>query len=336
MAPPPPPLVFAYGARRFYAARTRARMPAHIRTLFDPTAALPDPIKWLASLAKRHPDGLDEVVSALRHVISVDGHFRSIEPQPGGDVWIYVDRTDDRESFVPIPLKSASSGYRAVLALLCDIFRGLEEAWRGASGNKSPRVDFRELRKSECLVLIDEIEAHLHPRWKMSIVGGLRRAFPRATFVMTSHDPLCLRGTYDGEVRVLHRNHSGDGDVVESIPGIDGLQYLTVEQLLTSDLFRLLTTDPRSERAFERVADLLRRRKQQPGALDATERDLVRRLNDEIASSLPIGNTPISQLVQEALAEFLQERRSGDEGRIATARTKAKAAVKDFLREVIG
>lgn len=330
------PLVFAYGARRFYTSDAPVRPPEPIRTLFDPTAALPNPITWLAALAKRNPRGLDEVVSALRHVISIDGHFRDIEAKPNGDVWINVERSDALKSFVPIPLKSASSGYRAVLAMVCDIFRGLEEAWRDASGSSLSNVDFRKLRMSEFLVLIDEIEAHLHPRWKMSIIGGLRRAFPRATFIMTSHDPLCLRGMNDGEVLALHRHRSGERDVVEAVSGFEGLQYRTVEQLLTSDLFRLMTTDPRSEREFDHVAELLTRKKQGASSLTEEERATLRRFEEEIAASLPIGNTPVGAVVQEAVAEFLKERRHGDREAANAARDKAKAAVKSFLKEVLG
>lgn len=331
-----PPLVFAYGARRFYAAGARVRAPERIRTLFDPAAALPNPIKWLAALKRRNPRGLDEVVSALRHIISIDGHFRDIDPQPNVDVWIYVERGDAPKSFVPIPLKSASSGYRAVLALVCDIFRGLEEAWQNASDGKSSQIDFRKLRMSEFLVLIDEIEAHLHPRWKMSIIDGLRRAFPRATFIMTSHDPLCLRGMNDGEVLALHRYRSDGRDVVEAISGFEGLQYRTVEQLLTSDLFRLMTTDPSSEREFDDVAELLKRREKGASSLTEEERATLRRFEEEIAWSLPIGNTPVGAVVQEAVAEFLKERRHGDREATGTARDRAKEAVKAFLKEVLG
>src|SRR3546814_20575292 len=61
------------------------------------------------------------------------------------------------------------------------------------------------LANARALVLVDEIEAHLHPRWKLRIMKGLREALPNVTFIVTTHDPLCLRGLGANEVMVLRR-----------------------------------------------------------------------------------------------------------------------------------
>ncbi len=116
-----------------------------------------------------------------------------------------------------------------------------------------------------CVVLIDEIEAHLHPRWKMQVIGGLRKALPKATFIMTSHDPLCLRGMLPGEVQVLNRFYNtgqGEGskmnEIVENVAGMQNAEQFTVEQLLTSDLFQLFTTDDRHiDQAFAELGDAI-------------------------------------------------------------------------------
>src|SRR3546814_7015536 len=94
----------------------------------------------------------------------------------------------DRPGQVPIsirtPLSIVSSGFRSVLAMICDVMRGLlgTEDEKGSS-----------LANARALVLVDEIEAHLHPRWKLRIMKGLREALPNVTFIVTTHDPLCLR-----------------------------------------------------------------------------------------------------------------------------------------------
>ena len=48
------------------------------------------------------------------------------------------------------------------------------------------------------------------PRWRMRIVTAMRNLMPRVQFVITTHDPLCLRGVTDGEVIVVRRNSEGD------------------------------------------------------------------------------------------------------------------------------
>jgi predicted ATP-binding protein involved in virulence len=90
-------------------------------------------------------------------------------------------------------LESLSDGYQSVIALASDI---LEVMLRY----------YDEVKDSEGIVLIDEINVHLHPRWKVEIVNLLRDVFPRVQFLVTTHDPLCLMGSRPGEVHVLHTN----------------------------------------------------------------------------------------------------------------------------------
>src|SRR3546814_15479912 len=106
------------------------------------------------------------------------------------------------------------------------------------------------LANARALVLVDEIEAHLHPRWKLRIMKGLREALPNVTFIVTTHDPLCLRGLGANEVMVLRRiqqdvrpNSEDLPYVVDSLIKIPSIDSLTIEQLLTSDLFQLFSTD---------------------------------------------------------------------------------------------
>jgi predicted ATPase len=61
----------------------------------------------------------------------------------------------------------------------------------------------------EGLVLIDEIDQHLHPRWQARLVTALKRIFPRIQFVATTHSPMILPGLAPGEVVMLRPNASG-------------------------------------------------------------------------------------------------------------------------------
>ena len=343
--PGPRPFVFAYGPNRIYGSETLDTPWRHYDTLFESGRRLSNPEAWLVELAQRDDGALDMVVAALRHIIQIDGRFETIEIAPDpleGDAlcaWIHLTRKgpEGRKSSVRQRLAFASSGYRAVLALVCDVLQGLMAD--GAS--------VYEARTSNALVLIDEIEAHLHPRWKLQIISGLRRALPRATFLLTSHDPLCVRGMRPGEVLMLNRHLRdpdavGDGpsemEVVERVSDFGAFERLTIEQLLTSDMFQLVSVDdPRAERRYAEVARLLGQQAKaeasgNPDAgLTAIERDQLRAFHEEVAEGMPAGVSEVTTLVQKAVADFLRDRRTLD----ATARGKRREAVEQEIRSFL-
>ncbi|MET3899023.1 energy-coupling factor transporter ATP-binding protein EcfA2 [Devosia sp. UYZn731] len=126
------PLVFAYGAHRLFGKRRRSGDLRHIDTLFENDQQLSNPAPWLIELEKGRPENLNEVMSALRHIIQIDGEFQNIEvAREGRKRRCYINirktRPDGSTYLLRQRLDAASSGYRAVLALVCDIFQGLME-----------------------------------------------------------------------------------------------------------------------------------------------------------------------------------------------------------------
>lgn len=81
-----------------------------------------------------------------------------------------------------LSLDQLSGGYRIVVALAADLAR------RMVQGN--PHLD--DPLKSEAVVLIDEIELHLHPKWQQRILADLQRTFPNAQFIVSTHSPQVL------------------------------------------------------------------------------------------------------------------------------------------------
>jgi predicted ATP-binding protein involved in virulence len=77
-----------------------------------------------------------------------------------------------------------SDGQRTVLALVLDIVRRMLTM----NGHLRERATL----ETPGLILIDEIETHLHPRWQREITTGLQRAFPAVQFVVTTHSPQVL------------------------------------------------------------------------------------------------------------------------------------------------
>jgi hypothetical protein len=108
---------------------------------------------------------------------------------------INVDRVDsdglwlkDRNG-VQLAWGEMSDGYRAATALLADILRHLIGTY-GQEGLAEKNAEGKMVVKRSGVVLIDEIDAHLHPEWQREIGFWLKQHFPRIQFLVTTHSPL--------------------------------------------------------------------------------------------------------------------------------------------------
>jgi predicted ATP-binding protein involved in virulence len=93
------------------------------------------------------------------------------------------------------PSSTMSDGYRSMLALVADL------AWRACVLNPQLMEFAPEL--TEGVVLIDEVDLHLHPKWQRRVLGDLRRAFPRLQFIVSTHSPQVISSVDPTEVRIL-------------------------------------------------------------------------------------------------------------------------------------
>lgn len=273
-------VVLGYGPRRFFTSRKtrRLRAPANrVRSLFDPMDMIANPIFWLSEL---NEEAFFAAARALREVLMLDvedDFERAKDPDTPGQ--IYIRQGDQR-----VAMKDVSVGYKSVIAMVCDIIREL-------------LYHYDNLEYACAVVFIDEIETHLHPRWKMQIMQLLRRAFPKVQFIVTTHDPLCLRGMYDGEVFVLQRSPEDNVERVENLPSIKGMR---AEQILTSEFFGLGSTDPETDARLVRYNRLAARIED----LGEDERAEMARLRGELDDGMVLGST----LHEQAYAEALQAR----------------------------
>ncbi|MHA6194646.1 AAA family ATPase [Pseudomonas wadenswilerensis] len=319
--------VFAYGAFRQYQNNSTGASRSSIHNLFD-GGVLANPQRWLLGLTR---DRFAMVARALHHILSVDNNLDVIRRDyKRQQCFITTAQGSDHRMLAQSSLDTASSGFRSVLAMVCDIMRGMMD--------RNIYPDFDSLETSRAVVLIDEVEAHLHPRWKMQIMGGLRRALPKVTFIVTTHDPLCLRGMDDGETVVLRRVRVAKGTTAAGLPmqtelvtDLPPASELRVEQLLTSDLFQLHSTDdPEMEHEFAHVADLLALEKR-----DKAQQAVVDRFRKDVISALPIGTSEAHRLVQSAVAEYLQARANPTTDPSKPTREAVKKRIIEALEDLI-
>jgi predicted ATP-dependent endonuclease of OLD family len=106
---------------------------------------------------------------------------------------------------VKVGIEDLSDGYQAMFAIVLEI---LTQAAVATGAVPHPN-------RVEAVILIDEIEAHLHPRWQRDVVPLLREIFPRCQFVVTTHSPLVVGSAEAGEIVVL--DIADDGAVTAEI-----------------------------------------------------------------------------------------------------------------------
>ncbi|HYO59772.1 AAA family ATPase [Archangium sp.] len=100
---------------------------------------------------------------------------------------------------VRLPALWLSHGYQTTIAWIADL---VGQVWNEA---RQPIP----LRDIEGLVLVDEIDLHLHPTWQRGLVAALRTAFPRVQFVATTHSPMVLPGLEPHEIFLLRQQDDG-------------------------------------------------------------------------------------------------------------------------------
>jgi predicted ATP-binding protein involved in virulence len=107
----------------------------------------------------------------------------------------------------PLNVWQLSQGEKSLMALVGDIARRL------AMMNPS----LENPLEGKGIVLIDEIEMHLHPRWQRSVIDNLKNTFPNCQFIITTHSPQVLSNVKKAEIFILE-----NGDVIKNTPHTQG------------------------------------------------------------------------------------------------------------------
>jgi len=150
------------------------------------------------------------------------------------------------------PFSNLSAGQRMMLALVADI------AIKAVTQNNHlvPEEDLAladgalpdVLAQTPGVVLIDELDVHLHPRWQRRVATDLKSTFPSIQFVCTSHSPQVIGEVAPEEIRLL--------DEAARVREPDQSYGLDSNAIL-KDLMRADARTPNGERAIEAVEDAL-------------------------------------------------------------------------------
>lgn len=125
------------------------------------------------------------------------------------------------------PLSYLSSGYKAIVALVMDI------AYRAVTLN--PHLGLEAVKQTAGIVLIDEIDLYLHPKWQRSIVQDLKDAFPNIQFIVTTHSPFIVQSLKADELINLDGNNATEDPINKSIEEVVedemGLEEVRIDEI---------------------------------------------------------------------------------------------------------
>ena len=189
------------------------------RNCLTPSSSARQMIAWIKRLALievQHGKSLHTLTGIYQAITNcVEGAIQARFDFDEDDI-VLEFRDSDR-----FPLRLLSDGQRSMAATVADI------AMRCSQLN--PHLNERALFSTPGVILIDEIDLHLHPRWQRGVVEQLRNTFPSIQFVATSHSPFIVQSMTRGGVINLDRDdlrpespeNLSVEDVTENIMGVE-------------------------------------------------------------------------------------------------------------------
>ena len=191
-----------------------------------------------------------------------------------------------------VPLGALGDGYIATIALICDLL-----GWSLLNRRKkfSTRV--------KGIVLIDELEKHLHPSWQRTIIGRLAEEFPGLQFIATTHAPLTAIGASvlaDDLCQLIILELSESNVTVRK--NLNAPRNRRADQVLTSHLFGLASTT--SDQVTQDVAhfsQLSSKRRRTPG-----EEEELKQLRRALVTTFSQDESELQAQVRRAVQETLE------------------------------
>lgn len=227
---------------------------------------------------------LNTVRRALSEIVTSYRNPR-IETRP---LRFIMDRVDQDGSTHELRIEQLSEGYKIVIAMVADLAARMAEA--------NPDMD--NPLNSTGIVLVDEVDLHLHPRWQRDILSQLTKVFPNIQFVVSTHSPVIVVGAAE-IAQVINLNKINEDENLI----YDHTYISNVGQVLLSDLFGLnYLYSPEWDEKIEERNSLLSKQE-----LTEDEKKRLAELDEEMKglTAIPNSNAVRSAQLIEKLAKQL-------------------------------
>lgn len=306
------PLVLGYGAGRHPRVTNIDRVtttdPDPTGSLFKVAAELHDAEELLCKLdhssLKDHPDdknllsfleSLKNMTSVMLPYIQGPEDIRVLGPSPTPGYPSNQNGVHVKTPSGEVPLHQLSLGYQTVFAWTVDI------AWRLFEYYPDSVNPLHE----SAIVIVDEIDLHLHPSWQPKILEHLTQYFPSVQFIATAHSPLMAQ-TSLGENLAVVQWREGDHAVINNNPEV--IKSWRLDQVLTSDLFGFESArPPETAKLQKRRQELIKKRR-----LSDAERLELNKL-DRMVLDLTMGELPADRKAMEIIRRAAEHLNSDNE-----------------------
>jgi len=143
---------------------------------------------------------------------------------------LYVEKDQDGKVLIGVKKEYLGSGYKALLGIIGDL---IIQLFTTQPENQNPK-------ELVGIVLIDEIELHLHPKWQKHIPKVLSKYFPNVQFVASTHSPIPLLGAPEKSIFLKIERTTEDGITVNRLKKLEkDIKYLLPNAVFTSEIFGL-------------------------------------------------------------------------------------------------
>jgi predicted ATP-binding protein involved in virulence len=186
-----------------------------------------------------------------------------------------------KTSFGFVSLKDLSLGYRTMLAWMVDFAAMLFERY---PKSKNPLAE-------PAVLLVDEIDLHLHPKWQKTLIDFLNERFPNTQFIATAHSPLLVQEAADYNLVLLEKK--GSNIIINNDPV--SIKNWRIDQILTSDLFGIKSERPmKTQKLLDKRTKILSKSK-----ITEKEKKKISEIEKEL-DYIPYGDSQ-----EEIKADFL-------------------------------
>ena len=238
---------------------------------------------------------LDKKIAEYEAVKKAVSKFMSIMLEDD-NIRVYYDKRMDElvysNSKEDLPIRILSSGFRTLIGMVYDI------SYRMAILNPNLRKNIVD--ETPGIVLIDEIDMHLHPKWQWKISEALKESFPKVQFITTTHSPIVLSSCKNDRIIILDNDENNNLEI-EYEESKKGWQINDVLEKVMETSNR----DPETEKQLDRLSVLAK--KKMSRTMEEKELEEYNGLISEIKSLLPEGDIAIEKAALLSIKELIGE-----------------------------
>lgn len=260
--------------------RASSRRLAHL-SIFGEEIALTDALDWLRELRFKELELNPEagILAKIRHFINQEGFLpHQVRLTDISSEGIFFEDANGAS----VPVEQLGDGYRSILSMAFDMIRQMQIAYR--TDNLFSDDGTKIILPG--VVLIDEIDAHLHPEWQRTIGYWLTTHFPKIQFIVTTHSPLVCQAAVNGSIWRLPPPDS-DETAHQITPDSEDWKRLVYGDILeaySTDLFgENINRSPEAQAKFHELGELSVKEMEKP--LTREEEKRLDKLLDELPST---------------------------------------------------